>query len=455
VRGWPAAVCALGAKLAAALDYAHRRGVLHRDLKPANVLLTADGEPLLADFNVGCCSKLDGAGPAAVFGGSLGYMAPEHLEAFDPAHPRPPEAVDGRADLYGLAVTLWELATGERPFGNEAEGVERLTLAGLAERRRAGPAPEAVAVFADGSAPGLRDVLLRCLDPDPERRPATAGELARELDLCLRPRARDLVRPAPGGWRRFAKRHPLLAVLPPTVGINALASLFNIRYNGREIIGYWDQARPAYETIIPVINGVLFPLGMLLVALAVWPVSRALKRLRAGDPPDAAELARCRRRSLRLGAVTAGVCVGCWALAGLVWPAALRVAAGPPPGGPETYAHFLLSLLICGLIAGAYPYFVVTYLAVRAYYPALGSGGPDDLADLHRVERELVRYRAAATAVPLLAMVLLATRGGAADPVTVAVLAGAGLAGVGLAYLIEGRTRADLAALSEVAADGR
>src|SRR5579872_331831 len=83
-RDWPTTVCALGAKLAAALDYAHRRGVLHRDVKPANVLLAADGEPLLADFNVGCCTKLDGAGPVALFGGSLAYMSLEHLEAFDP-----------------------------------------------------------------------------------------------------------------------------------------------------------------------------------------------------------------------------------------------------------------------------------------------------------------------------------------------------------------------------------
>ncbi|MBX9624711.1 MAG: serine/threonine protein kinase, partial [Gemmataceae bacterium] len=174
-RSWAGAVCAVGAKLAAALDHAHRHDVLHRDVKPANVLLTAEAEPLLADFNVGCCSKLDGAGPAAFFGGSLGYMAPEHLEAFDPAHPRPAESLDGRADVFGLAVTLWELATGSRPFGPEAfTGNWPTVLAALAERRRAGPDPTAVAAFPAG-LPGLREVLLRCLDPDPDRRPATAG----------------------------------------------------------------------------------------------------------------------------------------------------------------------------------------------------------------------------------------------------------------------------------------
>src|SRR5690606_1245491 len=68
---WPETLCWLGARLAAALDYAHARGVLHRDVKPANVLLAADGSPKLVDFNISYASKLDGATPAAYFGGSL------------------------------------------------------------------------------------------------------------------------------------------------------------------------------------------------------------------------------------------------------------------------------------------------------------------------------------------------------------------------------------------------
>src|SRR5262249_50776654 len=106
---WPEAVCWLGARLAEALASAHGLGVLHRDIKPANVLLGADAAPRLADFNVSVCTKLEGASPTAFFGGSVGYMSPEQLEAFHPSHDRLPDDLDGRADVYSLAVTLWEL----------------------------------------------------------------------------------------------------------------------------------------------------------------------------------------------------------------------------------------------------------------------------------------------------------------------------------------------------------
>lgn len=462
-RNWGEVVCALGAKLASALEYAHDRGVLHRDVKPANVLLTADCEPLLADFNVGCCSKLDGAGPTAFFGGSLAYMSIEHLEAFDPAHPRAAESLDGRADVFSLAVTLWELATGERPFGPEAVHKDwSETLAAIAEQRRAGPTAKTVAEFPAADVAGLREVLVRCLDPDPDRRPATAGEMAREFELCLKPATRDLVRPAPGGWREAVRRHPLLTVYTIGLAPNILGSLFNIWYNKSAIVDSWEEAQQGvqevFQKIILAVNGTFFPLGMLLIALAIQPVSRGLQQLREGKrfPPD--DLARRRQRCLRLGRITALVCVGCWVVAGVIWPIALRLLAGPPPEGSGTYVHFLLSLAFCGLIAAAYPYFLVTFLAVRAFYPALlGPDGPapTDGPALRRVERELNTYQAAATAVPLLAVAVLAFMAvigsqGASKPYPVAALSVAGLAGVALASVLVGRTRADLTALGEV-----
>ncbi len=479
---WPATVCELGAKLAAALDYAHRRGVLHRDVKPANVLLTAEGEPQLADFNVGYCSKVEGAGPADFFGGTLGYMAPEHLEAFNPGHPRPPESLDGRADVYGLAVTLWELLTGSRPFGHDEllDSWEE-TLAAIAERRRAGPPPAAVAALPEGDVLGLREVLVRCLDPDPARRPATAGEMARELELCLRPATRDLVRPRPGGWREAVRRHPLLTAYPAGLAPNVLASLFNIAYNRKEIIDPWPAAHAVFDTVMLAVNGFFFPLGMLLFAVAIWPVMRGLRRAgrqrgplapradaeartrsarttlppRGNGPLSPDEATRLRLRALRLGGTAAGICVGCWLVAGVIWPAVLRAVAGPPPQGPEAYLHFVASLAVCGLIAAAYPYFVVTFLAVRVLYPALlgpAGPGPADGPALARVGRELGWYRVVAAGVPLAAVAALAWRG-ATNPFAVAVLSVTGLAGTLLAYVLEGRTRADLAALADAPRD--
>jgi serine/threonine protein kinase len=456
-RSWPAAVCTLGMKLARAMDYAHQHGVLHRDIKPANVLLTPDGEPLLADFNIGCCSKVEGAGPAAMFGGSLPYMSPEHIEAFNPAHPRPPDSLDGRADVFSLAVTLWELLAGERPFPKELSTTTWPDLLDeLVALRKKGPTSEAIASVSDGDVPGLRELLLRCLDADPSKRPTSAGEMASELSLCLRPATRALVRPVPRYWRDFVRRHPYWTVIIAGVIPNLLAALFNIEYNS-EIVEKWKEDRGAvnvFNAMISPLNGIFFPLGVVIFALAMRPIASSLRRT------GLTELDGARRRTLRIGAIGAIVCVACWTVAGLTWPIVLRAAAGPPNQGPQAYVHFLASLVICGLIAAAYPYFLITFVAVRVWYPTLlGPGGPNaaDQPALDRVDRELSRYRAAATAVPLVGVALLAFRlsvRGESDSdlvaIAVATLSAVGLAGTALAFVLEGKIRKDLAALSAV-----
>jgi serine/threonine protein kinase len=171
------AVCWWGAGLAEALHHAHHQGVLHRDIKPANILVTPYGRLLLADFGLARNTRQD---TAALFGGTLGYMAPEHLDAFDPAIRASWDKVDQRSDLYALGVVLFEMLTGHRPFLGPrppASVGEVLRVLATESRRGAPRLP-----WADRPVPHvLEQIVRRCLDPLPERRYQSGAELARAL----------------------------------------------------------------------------------------------------------------------------------------------------------------------------------------------------------------------------------------------------------------------------------
>ena len=130
--------CWLGARLAEALAFAHSQGIIHRDVKPANILVNRYGRPYLADFNI----SLNAEAGEGLFGGTLAYMAPEHLQALKEGTAAAQSCVDERADLYSLALVLFELASGHLPLPEVTDSTNTIEYLDdlLAWRRRGPPA---------------------------------------------------------------------------------------------------------------------------------------------------------------------------------------------------------------------------------------------------------------------------------------------------------------------------
>ena len=203
---YPGAVAWVVARLAEALDHADRRGVSHGDVKPSNILLTADGVPMLFDFNLAVDWRADGGGGDG--GGTMAYMAPERLRAIaEPATaaaPRP--GGRHRADIYSLGLVLVELLTGRPPTVPEGPNVPaRDVAAALAQGRgRVDPRrwPGTTRLPA-----ALRSILGRCLAPEAEDRYARAGELAEDLDRWREDRPLTFAdEPSASRWLRWSRR---------------------------------------------------------------------------------------------------------------------------------------------------------------------------------------------------------------------------------------------------------
>jgi predicted Ser/Thr protein kinase len=149
-------------KLCAGLAAAHEKGVLHRDLKPSNVMLDNRGQVLLTDFGLaGLADQISGA---EVRNGTPQYMAPEQLSG---------KEVTARSDIYSLGLVFYEIFAGKRPF-------EANTLADLI-RAQTEATPISLSSLVRDLDPAVERVILRCLDPEPSRRPSSALAVAAGL----------------------------------------------------------------------------------------------------------------------------------------------------------------------------------------------------------------------------------------------------------------------------------
>jgi serine/threonine protein kinase len=239
------------ARLADALGHAFNCDVIHGDVKPSNILVTADANPMLLDFNLAQdWAGADEESDPRDLGGTLLYMAPERLRALAESvalaetvwRDRISMSISGvgpardrtdshRADIYSLGVVLIEALLGCHPTSltpatslARSRQVDRSATgrnsnaAALAEAadRRIAESREWIEAVLDKVCPALRSILWKCLDPDPSQRYGHAAELAADLDRWRADRPL-LFAPEPSRRYQLARwvrrtRRPLAAV---------------------------------------------------------------------------------------------------------------------------------------------------------------------------------------------------------------------------------------------------
>ena len=149
-------------QVCAGLAAAHEHGIIHRDLKPANIMLDGRGRVRITDFGLASvAAETEGEEARA---GTPAYMSPEQFAGGE---------VSPKSDLYSLGLVLYEIFTGKRPF--DAPSMEEMA------RLREKSAPTAPSQYVKEMDPLIERVILRCLEKDPAKRPATALQIAAAL----------------------------------------------------------------------------------------------------------------------------------------------------------------------------------------------------------------------------------------------------------------------------------
>ncbi|MDL2336376.1 MAG: serine/threonine protein kinase [Pseudomonadota bacterium] len=204
--GWrpsPAQAAVLVGRVADALAYAHRKGIVHLDIKPANIFMVGRGQPCVLDFGIARITHRRDAPPGSeIAAGSPYYMSPEQARQ---------EPVDRRSDVFSLGVVLYELLTGSKPF--TGSGLEQITAAVLDHT----PLP---AHRVNRAVPkALSDIAARAMEKDVDRRFESAAEMSRELRRhFVVPGAGDMTPQTPTtGWHGW--RDPRIAVAGAVLGV--------------------------------------------------------------------------------------------------------------------------------------------------------------------------------------------------------------------------------------------
>src|SRR5215212_9119941 len=192
-------------QLCAGLAAVHDAGVLHRDLKPANVMLDERGDVRITDFGIAALAGEASARDSRA--GTPAYMSPEQLTG---------KELTTKSDIYSLGLVLYELFTGKRAF-------EAASLAELLRLRQGDTQPSSPSSYVKDLDPAVERAIFRCLERDPDKRPATALQVAAALPggdpLAAALAAGET--PSP----EMVAAAPKEGALRPAVAVSLLASL--------------------------------------------------------------------------------------------------------------------------------------------------------------------------------------------------------------------------------------
>lgn len=249
----------IGEQLAAALDYAHRSGVVHRDVKPHNLLLGPGDELKVADFGIAVALGVPSLTQSGVVLGTPQYIAPEQAlgRSGTPA-----------ADIYSAGVVLFELATGRVPF--QAEHL-------LAVARMHVDQPPPIPSSLNPALPrDLEAIILRALDKDPAARFASAADLAaalRECELLGAERTMRLTAVHPGLERDAATRRPGDAgtAARPEAGVSAPPPPSFSASQGapRHVVSRPRQASTSAPWVLGIVAGLLLAGSLIAIPLGL------------------------------------------------------------------------------------------------------------------------------------------------------------------------------------------
>ena len=231
----PAAALAWLEQAAAALDAAHRHGIVHRDVKPANLLLNERGELRVADFGIASAAGMESMTLTGTVLGTSGYLSPEQAMG---------ERATPASDLYALAVVAYELLSGERPFENESPTAE-------AAAHVNSPVPSIVA-RCESLPPGVDRVFQRALAKDPRQRYGSGRELVAALrDALSRPAGTTQVVPATRPRRSPARMIVPVALLLLAGAIGAaIAAIVSTGGGSSEAVVTHTVAGPGGTTTV-------------------------------------------------------------------------------------------------------------------------------------------------------------------------------------------------------------